>query len=336
MSRSALPERMTEIAITVPGGPEVLQPRVVPVPRPGRGELLIRVEAAGVNRPDVIQRLGRYPMPPDAHPTPGLEIAGEVVAIGNDVVGFALGDKICGLTNGGGYAQYCLLPSGQALPRPPGLESVQAAAIPETFFTVWVNLFRIGRATTGDNVLIHGGTSGIGTTALMLCREFGIRTFATAGSERKCAAIRRLAAEAINYREEDFAQAVLQRTDGRGVDVVLDIVGGSYFERNVAILARDGRLVVIGFLGGATAERVDLQALVLKRAVVTGSTMRSRTAAEKAEIADDLRARVWPVLAAGRCLPIVHAVLPLTCAADAHRLLEAGEPIGKIVLQVSE
>lgn len=334
MTQSLLPAAMTEIAITAPGGPEVLRPRTVPVPLPDPGELLVRVEAAGVNRPDVIQRLGRYPMPPGVNPIPGLEIAGEVVAIGDAVLGFALGDKICGLTNGGGYAEYCLLPSGQALPRPQALNSIQAAALPETFFTVWANLFRSGRARRGDTVLIHGGASGIGTSALLLCREFGIRAFATAGSERKCAAIRELGGEAINYREEDFVQIVRNRTGGRGVDVILDIVGGAYFERNIAALARDGRLIVIGFLGGTKAERVDLQALVLKRAVVSGSTMRARSAEEKAELAADLRAQVWPALAAGRCRPIVHAVFSLVRAADAHRLLETGTPIGKIVLEV--
>lgn len=334
MSSTSLPEKMTEIAITEPGGPEVLQPRRVPLPVPGRGELLIRVEAAGVNRPDVIQRLGRYPMPPGANPIPGLEIAGEVVATGKDVAGFALGEKVFGLTNGGGYAEYCLLPCGQALCCPLGLGPIKAAAVPETFFTVWANLFRSAQAVAGMQVLIHGGTGGIGTSALMLCREFGIRAFATAGSEQKCAVIRGLGAQAINYRAADFAQAVLEQTDGRGVDIILDVVGGAYFNRNIAALARDGRVVVIGFLGGATAERVDLQALVLKRALVTGSTMRSRTAEEKAAIAADLRAKVWPLLAAGRCLPIIHAVFPLARAGDAHRLLEAGEHVGKIVLEV--
>ncbi|WQO70637.1 NAD(P)H-quinone oxidoreductase (plasmid) [Sinorhizobium medicae] len=336
MSQPLLPERMTEIVITKPGGPEVLEPRIVSVPWPDRGELLVRVEAAGVNRPDVIQRMGQYPVPPDANPTPGLEIAGEVVAIGDGVGGFAVGDAVCGLANGGGYAEYCLLPAGQTLPRPRGVGSIQAAAIPETFFTVWANLFGIGRAIKGDHVLIHGGTSGIGTTALMLCQEFGIRAFATAGSEQKCTAIRELGGDAINYRERDFAEEVLERTEGRGVDVILDIMGGSYFDRNIAALARGGRLVVIGFLGGTIAEQLDLQALALKRAVVTGSTMRARTAAEKAEIADDLRAKVWPILSAGRCLPIVHEVFPFSRAADAHRVMEAGDHIGKIVLAVPD
>jgi len=330
MSKVFLPDRMIEIGIDTPGPPDVLQPRTVPLPEPTRDEVLVRVQAAGV-----IQRQGRYPMPPGAHPTPGLEIAGEIVALGADVQGFALGDRVCGLTNGGGYAEYCVLPAGQALPIPDGIDSIHAAAIPETFFTVWANLFRIGRAVPGERVLIHGGTSGIGTTALMLCREFGIVAFATAGSEHKCAVVRHLGAEAINYREENFALAVLSKTDGHGADVILDIMGGSYFERNVAALARDGRLVVIGFLGGIHAEQVDLQALVLKRATVTGSTMRARNGAEKAEIANDLRAHVWPVLAAGRCLPMVHEVFPLVRAEDAHRLMESGEHVGKIVLKVA-
>lgn len=336
MRQPLLPERMTEIVITKPGGPEVLEPRSVSVPRPGPGELLVRVEAAGVNRPDVIQRMGQYPMPPGASPTPGLEVAGEVVVIGHGVAGFAVGDAVCGLANGGGYAEYCLLPAGQTLPRPTGVDSIQAAAVPETFFTVWANLFGIGRATKGDDVLIHGGTSGIGTTALTLCREFGIRAFATAGSDQKCTAIRELGGEAINYRERDFAEEVLKRTEGRGVDVILDIMGGSYFDRNIAALAPDGRLVVIGFLGGTIAEQIDLQALALKRAIVTGSTMRSRTATEKAKIADELRAHVWPILSAGRCLPIVDEVFPLSRAADAHRMMEAGDHIGKIVLSVPD
>jgi putative PIG3 family NAD(P)H quinone oxidoreductase len=335
MSKVVVPDRMIEIEIVSPGGPEALQPRTVPVPAPTLGEVLIKVAAAGVNRPDVIQRQGRYPMPPGAHPTPGLEVAGEVVALGPDTKGFALGDRVCALTNGGGYAEYCVVPAGQTLPIPDGVDAVHAAAIPETFFTVWANLFRIGRATKGERVLVHGGTSGIGTTALMLCREFGITAFATAGSEHKCAVVRHLGAEAINYHHENFALAVLSKTDGHGVDVILDIMGGSYFERNLAALARDGRLVVIGFLGGTRADEVDLQALVLKRATVTGSTMRARSAAEKAEIAADLRTRVWPVLAAGRCLPMIHEVFPLARAADAHRLMESGEHIGKIVLKVA-
>ncbi|OKO82290.1 NAD(P)H-quinone oxidoreductase [Bradyrhizobium sp. NAS80.1] len=332
---SVLPENMTEITIDQPGGPEVLIPRRVPVPRPAAGEVLVKVEAAGVNRPDVIQRQGHYPMPEGVNPTPGLEIAGRVAALGEGVTGVGVGEAICGLTNGGGYAEYCLVPSGQVLQLPAGLDMITASAIPETFFTVWANLFQIGGAKEGQIVLVHGGSSGIGTTALALCREFGIRAFATAGSEEKCAAIAALGAEAVNYRTQDFAEVVTRRTGGHGADVVLDIMGASYFDRNMAALARDGRLVVIGFLGGTTTARFDLQQLALKRAIVTGSTMRGRTSEEKAGIATELREKVWPILAAGRCLPIIHAVFPLLEAADAHRLMEGGSHVGKIVLKVA-
>jgi NADPH:quinone reductase len=331
-----VPESMVEVEIAVPGGPDVLKPRTVLVPEPAPGELLIRVLAAGVNRPDILQRLGQYPMPPGATPTPGLEVAGEVVGLGPGVSDFAVGDKVCALTNGGGYAEYCVAPVGQTLPIPDGMDAVQAAAIPETFFTVWANLFRIGRAAKGDRVLIHGGTSGIGTTALMLCREFGIQAFATAGSEAKCAAIRSLGADAINYREEDFAEAIHALTSGHGVDIILDIMGASYFDRNMDALALNGRLVIIGFLGGAYAEKVNLMAVGAKRAIVTGSMMRPRTAEEKAAIADDLYRKVWPILSAGRCWPVIDKVFPLVNASDAHRRMEAGEHIGKIVLKVAD
>lgn len=328
---------MTEIAITEPGGPAVLQPRTVAVPSPQAGEVLVRVSAAGVNRPDLLQRAGNYPVPPGASLIPGLEVAGEVVALGPGVAGgaFALGDAVCGLTNGGGYAQYCVVPVGQLLPRPQGLSAVQAAAIPETFFTVWANLFVLGRARRGECVLIHGGTSGIGTTALLLCREFDIRALATAGSERKCAAIAQLGGEPINYREQDFAAAVLEKTQGRGVGAILDVVGAPYFVRNLNSLALDGRLLLVGMLGGARADNVPLQVIMQKRAVVTGSTMRARSAAEKAAIAADLRAQIWPALQAGRCLPVISAVLPLVRADEAHRILEAGDHIGKVVLDVA-
>lgn len=332
MSERSLPDRMTEITITAPGGPEVLRPRLVPPPHPGPGEVLIQVAAAGVNRPDVMQRAGVYPMPPGVTPTPGLEVAGTIVALGAGVDGHAVGDAVCALTNGGGYADYCVAPAAQTLPVPVGMDMSAAAALPETFFTVWANLFGMARATRGDRVLIHGGTSGIGTTALMLCREFGIQAYATAGSAAKCAVIRDLGGIGLNYREDDFADAVHDLTAGAGVDIILDIMGGGYFDRNVRALARDGRLVVIGFLGGTHADRVDLMSLVLKRGVVTGSTMRARTAAEKATIARDLAAHVWPVLAAGRCHPLIHATFPLAQAAEAHRLMESNEHIGKIVL----
>jgi len=327
---------MLEIAITQPGAAEVLQTRRANVPSPAADELLVKVAAAGVNRPDVIQRRGFYPVPPGASPIPGLEIAGEIVAFGNGVQHFSLGQRVCGLTNGGGYAEYCLLPAGQALLCPPNLDMIKAAAIPETFFTVWANLFMMGRAQAGETALIHGGGSGIGTTALMLCREFGIRALATAGSRAKCEAIAALGATAINYREEDFVEAVARETAGHGVDVILDIVGGPYFSRNITSLARDGRLVVIGLLGGNIVSQWDLQDLMLKRALVTGSTLRARTPEEKARIADELRTRVWPVIGAGRCLPIIDAVFPLADAAAAHRAMEAGRHIGKIVLSIGD
>lgn len=330
-----LPQTMTLIEITQPGGPEVLQPRDVPMPTVAAGEVLIRVHAAGVNRPDVIQRAGKYPMKPGMSPIPGLEVAGEVVAIGKGVSEFVLGDKVCALTNGGGYAQYCVAPASQTLPIPDGMDWIQAAAIPETFFTVWANLFEMGGASKGQRALIHGGTSGIGTTALMLCREFGVEAFATAGSEEKCDAIRKLGAKAINYRDQDFAQVIAEKTGGKGVNVILDIMGGSYFNNNVAALAMEGRLVMLGFLGGAHADGVDLLAIMAKRAIITGSLLRSRTREEKAAIAQGLYEYVWPVLSAGRCLPMIDKVYPFTDAAQAHARMEAGDHIGKIVLQMN-
>ncbi|SDS80120.1 NAD(P)H-quinone oxidoreductase [Pseudomonas granadensis] len=331
----SLPNEMIRIEITEPGGPEVLQPKRVPLPVAAAGEVLIRVHAAGINRPDALQRAGKYPMKPGMNPIPGLEVAGEVVALGEGVKQFAIGDRVCALTNGGGYAEYCAVPAGQTLPIPAGLDWVHAAAIPETFFTVWANLFGLGGASRGQRVLIHGGTSGIGTTALMLCREFAIEVFATAGSADKCAAIRELGGEAINYRDADFAEVIAEKTDKHGVNVILDIMGGSYFNSNVSALAMDGRLVMLGFLGGARANDVDLLAILGKRAVVTGSLLRARTSAEKAEIAAQLHEHVWPALTAGRCLPMIDKVYPLTDAAKAHAHMEAGDHIGKIVLQVT-
>lgn len=314
----------------------MLVPREAPKPRAAPGEVVIRVEAAGVNRPDVYQRMGRYPPPPGASPIIGLEVAGEISELGDGVDSFVVGDRVCALTNGGGYAEYCAVPAGQTLHIPAGMDAVHAAAIPETYFTVWANLFEMGGARRGDTVLIHGGTGGIGTTALMLCEEFGVDALATAGSESKCTAIRELGGQPINYREEDFVEVARERTGGRGVDVILDIVGASYFARNLSALAMDGRLVIIAFVGGARVESVALNAIVAKRAVVTGSLLRPRTSAEKAAIADALLQRVWPVLAAGRCWPIIDSVYPLVRAADAHRRMESGEHIGKIVLKVVE
>ena len=330
-----LPKEMTLIEITTPGGPEVLQPRQAAVPEAGPGEILIRVHAAGVNRPDALQRAGKYPMKPGMSPIPGLEVAGEVVALGDGVSEYAIGDKVCALTNGGGYAQFCAVPAGQALPIPEGMDWIQAAAVPETFFTVWANLFGLGDAHTGQRVLIHGGTSGIGTTALMLCREFGIQAFATAGSADKCAAIANLGADPTKYREQDFADVIAQQTDGHGVDVILDIMGASYLNNNLKSLAMDGHLVMLGFLGGGKAHDVDLLSILAKRAVITGSLLRARTGAEKAAISEQLREYIWPVLTAGRCLPIIDKVYPYTDADQAHARMEGGDHIGKIVLQVA-
>ncbi|MFB6674307.1 NAD(P)H-quinone oxidoreductase [Streptomyces sp. NPDC056390] len=336
MSKHVIPDQMTEVVITQPGGPEVLEPRAALVPAPLDNEVLVRVEAAGVNRPDVMQRMGEYPMPPGVNPTPGLEIAGEVIAVGAQVTSFAVGDKVCGLTEGGGYAEYCVLPASQTLPIPAGVRAIGAAAIPETFFTVWANVFGIGRATKGDTMLVHGGTSGIGSTALMLAKEFGIRTITTDDGPDKCKAALEIGAQiAVDFREHDFVEAVRDWTKGDGVDVILDIVGGAYLERNLTSLARDGRLLSIGYLGGEVAPQVNLLAIALKRATLTGSTMRSRTSHEKAVIAADLRAKVWPALAAGRCLPVVHEVFPLARAVDAHRMMESGTHVGKIVLDVT-
>ncbi|WDU65514.1 NAD(P)H-quinone oxidoreductase [Pseudomonas poae] len=329
-----LPKEMTLIEITAPGGPEVLQPRRADVPVAGPGEILIRVHAAGVNRPDALQRAGKYPMKPGMSLIPGLEVAGEVVALGDGVKDYALGDKVCALTNGGGYAQFCSVPASQALPIPAGMDWIQAAAVPETFFTVWANLFGLGGAHKGQSALIHGGTSGIGTTALMLCREFGIQAFATAGSADKCAAIAKLGGEPINYREQDFAQVIAEKTADKGVNVVLDIMGGSYLSNNLKALAMEGRLVMLGFLGGAKGNDVDLLTIMAKRAIITGSLLRSRTRDEKAAIAAQLHEHVWPVLAAGRCLPIIDKVYEYTDAAQAHARMEGGDHIGKIVLRV--
>lgn len=330
---SAMPDLMTEIGFSQPGGPEVLQARRVPVPQPGPGRVLVKVHAAGVNRPDVLQRRGLYPMPPGVTPVPGLEVAGEVAALGGGVSGFALGEAVCGLTDGGGYAEFCLVPATQLLPKPAALDFVQAAAVPETFFTVWANLFMMGRARAGETLLVHGGTSGIGMTALMLAREFGLRAVSTDGGPDKGEVARRFGAElSIDHRTQDFLPEVMAWSGGQGVDLILDILGASAFERNLAALRKDGRLLLIGFMGGDKVESISIMPILLKRLVVTGSTMRARTPAEKAEIAQQLRERVWPALAAGRCAPHVHRTFALDEAADAHRLMESRQHVGKIVL----
>jgi NADPH2:quinone reductase len=327
---------MQFIEASAHGGPEVLRLATGPVPVPKADEVLIRVMAAGVNRPDVSQRAGSYPPPPGASQIIGLEVAGEVVALGGAVSRFRVGEKVCALANGGGYAEFCAAPQTQTLAWPEGFDAIRAAAVPETYFTVWANLFMLGRLAKGESVLVHGGTSGIGVTALQLAREFGASAFATAGSDEKVAAVERLGAVGINYRTADFLEVVQARTDGRGVDVVLDMVGAPYFPRNLRCLALDGRLVMIAFLQGSKLDGVNLQPIMTRRLTVTGSTMRPRTTAQKAAIADQLRAKVWPVLAAGRCGPIIHQVFPLAEAAAAHRLLESSAHIGKIVLSVAD
>lgn len=332
----SVPQTMTHIQADGAGGPEVLKIATGPVPVAGAGEVLIRVEAAGVNRPDVAQREGSYPPPPGASPLLGLEVAGEVVALGPDATGFAVGDKVCALTNGGGYAEYCVAPTAQCLPWPQGYDAIKAGALPETSFTVWANVFQMGRLAAGEKFLVHGGTSGIGVTAIQFAKAFGATVYATAGSDDKCAACVRLGADAaINYRDKDFGAEIRTLTGGKGVDVILDMVGGPYMQRDIRALAMDGRLVLIAFLGGSVAEKFDFLQIMTKRLTVTGSTMRPRTTAQKAAIAADLRAKVWPLLDAGRCPPVIHATFPLAQAAEAHRLMESSAHIGKIMLTLA-
>ncbi|MFK0208966.1 NAD(P)H-quinone oxidoreductase [Agrobacterium sp. NPDC090283] len=331
-----LPEQMRFIDLPSHGGPEVMRLSQTPLPKPAKGEILVKVEAAGVNRPDVAQRQGTYPPPRDASPILGLEIAGEVVALGEGVDEFKLGDQVCALANGGGYAQYCTVPAGQALPFPKGYDAVKAAALPETFFTVWANLFQMAGLTEGESVLIHGGTSGIGTTAIQLAKAFGAEVYATAGSAEKCEACVKLGAKrAINYREEDFATVIKTETGGKGVDVVLDMIGAAYFEKNLAALAKDGCLSIIAFLGGAVAEKVNLTPIMVKRLTVTGSTMRPRTADEKRAIRDDLVEQVWPLIESGQLAPVINRVFTLDEVVEAHRLMESSNHIGKIVMRVA-
>ncbi len=325
---------MIAIEIRQPGEPDVLTPTERPVPEPADGELLIKVSAAGVNRPDIFQRRGRYPPPPGASDIPGLEVAGLVDRVGPGATGFRVGDAVCALVAGGGYAEFCTAPAVQCLPVPRGVDLATAAAIPETFFTVWTNVFERGRLQQGESLLVHGGSSGIGTTAIQLAAARGARVFATAGSPEKCAACERLGAErAINYRAEDFATAVKSITDGRGVDLVLDIVGGDYFARNIDALAVDGRLVEIATLSGVTAE-VNIQTVMQRRLTITGSTLRARPVEEKGRIASAVRANVWPLLESGAVKPIVFRTFPLREAAAAHRLMESSTHIGKIVLTI--
>jgi NADPH2:quinone reductase len=325
---------MLAIEIAGPGGPDVLRSATRPVPQLRAGEVLVRVAAAGVNRPDIMQRMGKYPPPAGASDIPGLEVSGEIVAV-HEVETLTVGQHVCALVAGGGYAAYCAVPAEQCLRIPGAVTEQHAAAIPETFFTVWTNLFDRGRLQSGERVLIHGGSSGIGTTAIQLARAFGAAAIATAGSPEKCAACIRLGAvQAIDYRTDDFVAAVRDGTAGEGVDVILDIVGGDYLPRNLECLRLNGRLVQIGLIGGSRAT-VDLRAILQKRLTLTGSTLRARTPAEKGAIAGELERQVWPLLDRGDIRPIVHAEFPLERAADAHRELESGRVIGKVVLIVS-
>lgn len=330
-----IPATMTAIDPAQPGGPEVLVPVERPVPTPGAGEVLIRVAAAGVNRPDVLQRLGLYPMPPGAPSIPGLEVAGEIVALGAGVEADLIGQPVCALLGGGGYAQYVAAPIGQCLPVPPALTMIEAAAIPETLFTVWTNLFERAYAVEGDTVLVHGGTSGIGTMAIALGKLFGLNVIVTAGSDAKCAAAQALgAAHAINYRTEDFVARVAAITGGEGCQAVLDMVGGDYVPRNLKCLADDGRHVSIAVQGGAMAT-VPLFEIMRRRLTLTGSTLRPRSTEFKTLVADELARTVWPHVEAGRLKPVIDTSFPLAEAAEAHRRMEAGDHVGKIVLQVA-
>lgn len=315
------------------GGPEVMRIALGPVPVPGEGEALIHVLAAGINRPDIMQRKGLYPPPPDASPVLGLEVAGEIAALGPHDTGFAVGDRVCALVNGGGYAEYCLAPLAQCLPWPAGFDAVGAASLPETYFTVWSNLFKIGRLCAGERVLIHGGSSGIGSSAIQLARGFGAIPYATAGTDEKCAICLSLGAEAaINYRTQDFVERIRAFTDGRGVDAILDLIGAAYFKRNLDSLAEDGRLLVVAVQGGEHVDGFSLARVMRRRLTITGSTMRSRSAAYKGEIASALLNHAWPLLGSGACKPLIHAVFPFTQVVQAHTLMESGEHAGKIVL----
>ncbi|MEA9392532.1 NAD(P)H-quinone oxidoreductase [Acerihabitans sp. TG2] len=332
MNSSVIPASMHAIAIKQSGGPEQLVMVEVPVPRPDAGYVLIKVAAAGVNRPDVLQRKGVYPPPAGASALPGLEVAGEVVALGAEVSRYAVGDAVCALIAGGGYAEYCVVHETNALPVPQGLSLLQAAALPETFFTVWTNVFQRGKLRSGDIVLVHGGTSGIGSVTIMLAKAFGARVFATVGSDEKCAAVLKLGADgAINYRTQDFVAEIQRLTDGHGADVIVDLIAGEYVARNYAAAATDGRIVQIGVQNGP-AKELNLMLMLAKRLTHTGSTLRPRTVAEKALIATELEQQVWPLLAAGKITPLIDRTFPLQQACDAHTLMEGSTHIGKIML----
>ena len=327
---------MRAIAITKPGGPEVLQPIERAMPQPGPGEVLIEVHAAGINQPDVLQRAGLYRPPPDACDLPGLEVAGRIVEGDVSNSGFSIGDEVCALAPGGGYAQFCCVPVQHCLPIPSGLSMIEAAALPETYFTVWSNVFERGQLAPSESLLVHGGSSGIGTTAIQIASALGHTVYTTVGNESKAQACLDLGAQAaINYRNDDFVAKLKQLTDGRGVDVILDMVGGEYIARDIACLADDGRIVIIGLLGGVQAT-LPLAQILLRRLTVTGSTLRPRSRAYKADIAAALRSTVWPLIEAGKIRPVIAQTFPLKEASDAHRLMEGGEHIGKIVLTIDQ
>ncbi|MGC2517920.1 MAG: NAD(P)H-quinone oxidoreductase [Burkholderiales bacterium] len=325
---------MRAVEITQPGKPEVLKIGTRPVPQPRSGEVLIKVAAAGVNRPDVLQRTGNYPVPPGASDIPGLEIAGSVAALGEGASGWRVGDAVCALVQGGGYAEYCTAPAPQCLPLPKGLSAIEAASLPETFFTVWSNVFDRAGLKAGETFLVQGGSSGIGVTAIQMAKALGHTVFATAGSTEKCAACVRLGADrAVNYKTEDFVAVVKEATGGRGVDVILDMVAGDYVDRELKCLADDGRIVLIAFLGGSRAT-LNLNDLLRRRLTLTGSTLRPRPVEFKGAIAKNLREQVWPLIEAGKIKPVIYKTFPLADAAKAHELMESGAHIGKIVLTV--
>ena len=325
---------MRYIGISENGGPEVMVIKEGEPPDPGTGEVLIKVHAAGVNRPDIMQRQGLYPPPPGASMILGLEVAGEVVATGNDVSDCSVWDRVCALTNGGGYAEYVAVPAGQCLPVPAGLSMEEAAALPETFFTVWANVFDRARLKPGERFLVHGGSGGIGTTAIQMAKSLGSRVFTTAGNAEKCAVCQRLGADvAVNYHEQDYVEVLKEVTDGQGVDVILDMVGGDYVARNLELAAMDGRIVSLSFIKGSRVE-IDMMHVLLKRLIITGSTLRPRSAGTKAGIAEKLRAQIWPLIESKEIKPLIAARFPLADTAEAHKLMESSKHIGKIILTV--
>ena len=330
----SLPETMTVVEISEYGGPEVLKPASRPVPQPASGEALIRVAAAGVNRPDAIQRAGNYPPPAGQSDIPGLEVSGEIVALGDGASGVSIGDPVCALTPGGGYAEYCIAPASHCLSVPDGISVTDAAGIPETSFTVWHNVFQRAYLQKGERFLVHGGSSGIGTTAIQLAKAFGAKVFTTAGSREKCDACEALGADlAINYKEEDWVAVLRENTEKQGVDVILDMVGGNYIQKNIDSLNWDGRLSIIAFLTGAKAELM-LARFMVKRQTMTASTLRAQSDAAKSAIAAELREKVWPLFVSGKVKPIIDSILPLSEAAKAHERMESSTHIGKIILQI--